>query len=233
LRLYLIRHGSPDYAVDGLTKEGHLEAQALAKRLSRLGLDRLYSSPLGRARATAKYTEEALGKAAEVLPWTRELSDWKTDQPPWGRLMAWDTPAEIMRSWLPVPGDSLEVFPPFQGLSIPEGFVRLAGESDRFLETLGYRREGHRYKILRATREKVALFCHGGFGLTWLAHLLQIPLTLAWSGFWLAPTSVTTVLMDERTSEWATPRCVGLCDVSHLYAEGLPVSTHGIKGNQD
>jgi broad specificity phosphatase PhoE len=225
LRLYLIRHGSPDYAVDGLTKEGHLEAQALAKRLTRLGLDRLYSSPLGRARATAKYTEEALGKTAEVLPWTRELSDWKTDQPPWGRLMAWDTPGEIMRSWLPVPGDALEVFPPFQGLSIPEGFVRLAGESDRFLESLGFRREGHRYKA--------AIFCHGGFGLTWLAHLLQIPLTLAWSGFWLAPTSVTTILMDERTSEWATPRCVGLCDVSHLYAEGLPVSSHGINANKD
>jgi len=70
---------------------------------------------------------------------------------------------------------------------------------------------------------------------TWhdLAHLLAIPLTLMWSGFWMAPSSVTTILFDERSPEWAVPRCIGFCDVSHLYAAGLPVQPRGILANFD
>jgi hypothetical protein len=68
---------------------------------------------------------------------------------------------------------------------------------------------------------------------TWLAHLLDLPLTLVWSGFWLAPSSVTTILFDERSTVWATPRCLGVGDVSHLYAAGLPVQPAGITANVD
>jgi hypothetical protein len=77
------------------------------------------------------------------------------------------------------------------------------------------------------------VFCHGGFGLTWLAHLLALPLPLVWSGFWLPPSSVTTMLFDERSPEWAVPRCIGLGDVSHLYAAGLQVQARGIMANFD
>ena len=79
----------------------------------------------------------------------------------------------------------------------------------------------------------MAVFCHGGFGLTWLAHLLEIPLSLVWSGFWMPPSSVTTILFDERSQEWATPRCIGFGDVSHLYEAGLPVRPRGIIANFD
>jgi probable phosphoglycerate mutase len=44
---------------------------------------------------------------------------------------------------------------------------------------------------------------------------------------------VTTVLFEERSAERAAPRCIGLGDVSHLYAAGLPVRPRGIKGNFD
>ena len=76
--------------------------------------------------------------------------------------------------------------------------------------------------------ERIAVFCHGGFGLAWLAHLLEIPLALMWSGFWLPPSSVTTIFLEQRTETWAVPRCVGLGDVSHLYAAGLPIQPRGI-----
>lgn len=39
MRLYIIRHADPDYPNNTITPEGHLEAQALAKRLSSHGLD--------------------------------------------------------------------------------------------------------------------------------------------------------------------------------------------------
>lgn len=52
MRLYVIRHGHPDYANDTITTAGHLEAQALAQRLKAEGIDRIYTSPLGRAMHT-------------------------------------------------------------------------------------------------------------------------------------------------------------------------------------
>ena len=64
-------------------------------------------------------------------------------------------------------------------------------------------------------------------------HLLEIPLPLMWAGFHLPPSSVTTVLFDERSEQWAVPRCTGVGDVSHLYAAGLPVQPAGIKANVD
>lgn len=103
--------------------------------------------------------------------------------------------------------------------------------SDEFLKTLGFERQGTRYRVLHPNVEKIAIFCHGGFGLTWLAHLLQIPLTIMWSGFWLPPSSVSTILFDQRSPDWATPRCIGLSDTSHLYAADLPIKPRGIKAN--
>lgn len=75
------------------------------------------------------------------------------------------------------------------------------------------------------------MFCHAGLGLTWLAHLLAIPPTLFWAGFWLAPSAVTTILFEERTPEWAVPRCIGLGDVAHLYEAGLSVRPRDIRAN--
>ncbi|MCZ7545048.1 MAG: hypothetical protein M5R40_16680 [Anaerolineae bacterium] len=75
------------------------------------------------------------------------------------------------------------------------------------------------------------MFCHQGFGLTWLAHLLDLPPPAVWTGFWLAPSSVTTVLFETRSADWATPRCLSVGDVSHLYAARLPVQPRGLRGN--
>jgi len=40
---------------------------------------------------------------------------------------------------------------------------------------------------------------------------------------------VTTFLMEERSTEWAVPRCLGFADVSHLYAAGCR-SSGGTEG---
>ncbi len=53
---FYIRHGDPIYEPDSLTVLGQKQADALAKRLSIYGIDRIYSSPSGRAVQTAKST---------------------------------------------------------------------------------------------------------------------------------------------------------------------------------
>lgn len=84
---------------------------------------------------------------------------------------------------------------------------------------------------LRVRSQKIAVFCHGGFGLTWLAHLLQIPFPLVYSNFYLWPSSVTTILFDERVPGNVTPRCIGLGDISHLAVAGLPPQPRGLVAN--
>ncbi len=234
MRLYIIRHADPDYPNNTITPAGHLEAQALARRMARQGLDRIYTSPLGRAVHTMQYSADALHMEHTVEDWTAEFSDCRLTLQPWGDLVMWDVPGEIIRGQTPFPSyDTWHEAPCFTNPRFSERFNQLKQQSDAFLDRLGYRREGGVYKIIQPNREKIAVFCHGGFGLCWLAHLLEIPLPLMWSGFWLPPSSVTTLLFDERSKNVAVPRALGVGDVSHLYEANLPIQPAGIKANRD
>ncbi|GAB1483365.1 hypothetical protein MASR2M78_21810 [Treponema sp.] len=234
MRIYLIRHADPDYENDTITEAGHLEAQALAKRMSALPLTNIHVSPMGRARATAKYTAEALALDPVVEDWTEELSQLRTEDPRWQGRMAWDIPGEAIRTNYDC-SDQEAWFAsgPFRFPAVNTAVQTIAAASDLFLKGYGYEREGRRYRIVKPSRAQIAVFCHGGFGLFWLSHLLGIPLPMVWSSFWLAPSSVTTLLMDERDETWAAPRCLGLADASHPYAAGLPVRPRGIYANFD
>ncbi|HMP76407.1 MAG TPA: histidine phosphatase family protein [Kiritimatiellia bacterium] len=74
MRIHIVRHADPDYANDSITPAGHLEARALADRLHAEGINRIFCSPLGRARQTMQYTADRLNLAAEVQDWMQELS---------------------------------------------------------------------------------------------------------------------------------------------------------------
>jgi broad specificity phosphatase PhoE len=235
LRLYIIRHAEPDYEHNTITKQGHREAKALAQRLKNEGLTRIYSSPLGRALHTADYTAKATGLKVKVENWTKELSELKMKPiPPWEPLIAWDLPGEIIREKKEnLTHENWRQIPYWNSKKFRSVITRVNRNSDSFLRHHGYQRISGRYRVLKENKERVAVFCHGGFGLTWLSHLLEIPLPLMWSGFWMAPSSVTTVLFDMRSPQWATPRCIAFGDISHLSLAGLPVSRHGIKANFD
>ena len=69
MRILLIRHAEPDYSIDSLTPKGRVEAELLSRRMVHYDVRDFYVSPLGRAKDTAAYTLEKLGREAEVLPW--------------------------------------------------------------------------------------------------------------------------------------------------------------------
>ncbi|MCC7146048.1 MAG: histidine phosphatase family protein [Phycisphaeraceae bacterium] len=231
MRLYIVRHAEPDYSIDSLTPAGHQEAKALAQWMAKLSPDVLYSSPMGRAKDTARYTGDLLGMPVHEEPWTAELG-WLIQQEPYGRCSAWDMHGQTVRAWDPPPSlTNWPSYPPLDNPLFAEQFEDLKKNSDAFLARHGYVREGHRYRILSREFQKIVVFCHGGFGLTWLAHLLEIPVPLIWAGFFLSPSSVTTVLFDERRPGLAAPRCMHVAETAHLFARGLPVSISGVKAN--
>lgn len=231
MRLYIIRHADPDYANNTLTPAGHLEAQALARRLASHGLDYLYCSPLERARLTARYTADLLKIEPAVEEWTQEIPDWRVELAGWGPMPKWDLPAEVLRAQPYPTHETWHEMPFWDAASTRACFDALVAASDQFLARHGYVREGRLYRCVRPNRAQVAVFCHQGFGVTWLAHLLDIPPPVMWSAFYLAPSSVTTVLFEERSAQWAAPRCLAVGDVSHLYEARLPVQPRGLRGN--
>ena len=234
MRLYIIRHADPDYANDAITDAGHQEARALAERFVSHGLDRIFCSPLGRARATMNYTAQRLNMAFAIEEWLAEISEWPI--PIGGKSSAaWNVAGQSVRCQSPLP-TKMDWYTraPFDQPIFKQRYEQIQRCSDGFLERLGYVREGGQYRVLRPdNQQKIAAFCHGGIGLTWLAHLLEIPVPLMWAGFVLLTTSVTTVLFEEREAGWAVPRCLHLADVSHLYKGELPVQRAGLVANAD
>ena len=231
--LYVIRHGEPDYATDTLTPTGVLQAEALGKCLGKLKFDRLFSSPLGRARQTAEPTARRLKMEVEIEPWAseslawqdfhREIPDpeakgcWVFDVPNY----KYHTPENRRRDTDWMDCDCLR--DGGAGFHPEEGMARIKRESDRFLAGLGYERDGGMYRITRPNDERIALFCHAGFGSCWLAYLLDLPPQLFWSFVTLSHTGVTAILFRNYRSGRTCPRVLCMNDLSHLCADGLDI----------
>lgn len=227
--LYIIRHGDPIYDPDSLTEKGKLQAAALARRLSVHGLDRVYCSPLIRARQTAQPTCELLGLTPVIEEWTSEALAWQDLAVPsgnHGRTWAFhnvpNTKLKSEENMLLTRDDWYKA--DFLADSNAEaGYKRISDASDEFTERLGYKREGAVYRIIKPSDERVAVFCHQGFGTTWLSYLLAIPPHIFWSSFDLTHSSVTILRFANGSDGYTAPMCLTLSDTSHIYADRLPM----------
>lgn len=227
MRLYILRHGDPNYALDALTPRGIPEAKALANFMAHERIDDIYASPLGRAQETASYTASLMGKTVTTEPWTRELS------PPCNHgCCEWDTHGHLIRNdhYLDHVQDMGRI-PEMDAAWLQSVHATIRKDSDTYLAKLGYVRHNGVYHVSEPNDKRVAMFCHGGFGSAWVATLLEIPLPLMWSGFFMHTTSVTCILFDERSQGVAVPRCLYYGALPHLYHEGIEPSQSGIKAN--
>ncbi|MGL4368084.1 MAG: histidine phosphatase family protein [Spirochaetota bacterium] len=103
--------------------------------------------------------------------------------------------------------------------------------SDAFFRGFGYRREGCRYAVEKHSDAQAVIVCHLGLSMALLSHIFRLPLDRVWASFWLAPASITGILMEERSERWAVPRLVSAGDIGHLYAAGIDNNTKGLQGN--
>lgn len=219
MKLIIIRHGDPDYTIDSLTEKGHKEAALLAERIAPMDVKAYYVSPLGRARDTARYTLEKAGRTAEVLDWAREFDTLIDDGS--GKSIAWDwLPAD----WTAVPEyfdkDHWYDVPIMKEAGMEAGIRKVWNGLDALLERHGYKREGLIYRPVSPNEDTVVLFCHFGVTCVMLSHLLNVSPMILWQGFITAPTSVTTLITEERREGAAYFRVNGMGDISHLYKYG-------------
>jgi len=221
MKLVIVRHGDPDYSIDSLTPTGWKEAELLVPRMEKMNVKAFYVSPLGRARDTAMPTLKKLGREAQVLPWLQEFTPMVRRPNIEKVSVAWD--------WLPADWTKEPRFYDKDRWTQPEVFVEAGVETayrevtqslDKLLADYGYVRDGHCYRVVAANEDTVVLFCHFGLECVLLGHLLNISPMVLWHGVCAAPTSVTTVVTEERRKGIAYFRMNAFGDTSHLYAAG-------------
>ena len=232
---FYIRHGMPIYDPDSLTPLGLRQAEAVGRRLAIHGIDRVYASTSTRAIQTATPCAEITGREITQLDWCNESHAWaqlttivaETGRKTWGfahleTRRVFNLP-EVRRL-----GEEWYRHPYFEGTQYEAGINRIRREADAFFESLGYRhdRENGVYIQLRENNERVALFAHQGFGLAFLASVLDIPYPTFCTRCDLSHSSMTVIEFREQDGV-VIPKMLQMANDSHLYKESLPTNYNG------
>lgn len=214
--LYIIRHADPDYENNTITEFGWQEAHALADWLKDVPIDRIYTSPMGRAIDTAKPLCKIKGIEPEILPWTAENLDYMS------ALQL--TPESECRYKYSVQKGVYD-FEDFTGTDRMTTIANMIEKSDAFLASFGYVRQGLLYKIVKPNEESIAVFCHGGFGSAWIAHLIGAAPGLAHPSIKIGTSSVTTFQFINTEKGFNRPVLRRLGEIHHIYKAGLRINT--------
>ncbi len=221
MKLMIIRHGDPDYAIDSLTEKGWREAELLSDKISAIKVKGIYISPLGRARDTASLTLRKLECEGEILPWLREFQALVPDAGTGEERIPWDfLPGDWTGTEEFYDKDRWHTVSLMQSGRVLDEARHVYRGLDEILKKHGYERDGRIYRAVSPNEDTILLFCHFGVECVMLGHLLGISPVVLWHGFCAAPTSVTTLITEERRKGVAYFRMSSFGDISHLYAAG-------------
>ncbi len=223
MKLLIIRHGDPDYANNTITEKGKVEAQCLAKFLKGKKFDAVYCSPMGRAQDTCLASQKECGFEFETLPWMREFKARVYCPHRHFRTNAWDyKPSFFKKRKLLHDNERWLEDPLFSNNNMLEEYQWVKKEFDALLKKHGYEREGDSqiFRAVRPNKDTVVLFCHFGFQAILLSLLTGFSPYVFLQHFCAAPTSVTTLVTEEREEGKAIFRCLSYGDISHLSIAG-------------
>ena len=233
---YYIRHGEPlgvpDYS---LTPLGREQAKALAKRLCLFGIDRVFASPTLRTMQTAQPICDLLGKEITPCDWADEGIVWNeftVPHPKYEHTWAFFDPKylEIFSSpEVRALGEKWYEHPELAGLNFKAGVERVNAAVDEFFLSLGFRhdRENARYEVVgeHLNRDRVALFAHQGFGMSFFSSMLDIPYPMFCTHFDFSHSSMSVVNFEPR-GKYVYPHVLQTANDSHLYREGIITGYH-------
>ncbi len=227
MKILIIRHGEPDYSIDSLTEKGWREAEYLSEMLVKQLKDKtecgevhFYMSPYGRAQDTASPTLQKLGCTAEVLPWLREF-DVFIDRPDdlTRKRIPWDwVPEDWVQDQCLYLADHWFENKRMAAGNVGEEYRKVADQFDALIAKHGYRRVGSLYRVEKPNHDVIVLFCHFGVESVLLSHIWGVSPMPVWHGFCAQPSSVTTLVTEERREGIASLRMLSFGDMSHMYA---------------
>lgn len=231
--LFYIRHGEPVYDPDSLTPLGRRQAEAVAKRLARYGIDEIYASSSTRAQQTAQPASELVHKPVRTLDWCNEAHAWEQltiVQPNGSRCWLYqdDKARALLASGeVAALGEKWYTHPSLSDPRFAEGMERVGRETYALIKAWGYEFDAKKglYRAVAPNEKRIALFAHEGFGMAFLSTLLHIPYSLFCTRFGLEHSSMSVVRFGE--GEEVIPCLLQLSNDSHLYAEGLPTRYNG------
>ncbi len=159
MEMLLIRHGLPVLTInrDGtpadppLSEIGHRQAQLLSDWLEEERIDRIYSSPLRRARETAAPLARRTGLEIELET----------------RISEFDADSEEY-----IPMEELKRTDPERWRAFVAGGYASQVDFEAFVDTVN---SGLQSLIDDNPGRRVAVFCHGGVINSWATHVLGIP----------------------------------------------------------
>lgn len=221
--LYIIRHGEPGH--DGaLTEKGWKQAEAVGRRMKQAGIDRIFTSPVLRAKQTSEPACRLLGITAGIEEWSHEIGDERITSFPDGvrKSISFVQNTYFLENGnMNLPYDKAFECEPFKQSEMKKAVDYIEKNGNEFLERLGYKEENGVYRILKPSDEKVALFCHSAFSRAWISRLLRIPINIMWAGFDYEHSGVTILEFENTENGITAPTCLRYSDTSHLYAEGI------------
>ena len=228
--LFYIRHGDAIYNPDSLSPLGERQAEALAKRLAKYGIDEIYSSTSNRAQLTAKPLCELLKEEMKLLDFCNEKyvwneltvdedgqRDWFFKKTRFKKILASDDVSDTGYKWYE--NEELKEY------NFSKSIERVDKELDKFISELGYEhdRERHVYKCINPNDKRVALFAHQGFCVSFLSSLLDIPYPFIANHFDICNTGMTVIEFKEEKGI-SVPKVLTLSNDSHIYKDGLIVN---------
>lgn len=228
--LFYVRHGDPIYDPDSLTPLGLRQADALAKRLTRYGIDKIYASTSTRAVLTATPTAELLKKEIVKMDWCHEGRAWEHYAFPNGQGgYCWPAARMEIKQLFTKPevqvlGDKWYEHPDIASQHDYKTHIGIVdGQVDEFMASLGYEhdRENKLFRAVAPTDERVALFAHYGFGMGFLSSLLDIPYPTVCTRFDLSHSSMTVINFRNENGT-VIPQVLCWSSDSHIFSEGLP-----------
>ena len=223
MRIILIRHGEPNYEKDCLTELGHEQAIIAAQRLLREGIEEIYSSPLGRALQTAQHFSELSGiTKIQVLDFIKEIRfgiEGELYDKKWNPWLGVDA---LVKSGQNLQAPDWREFPVFKDTFSTIDSDKIAVEADKWLLTLGYKREGLYYRCTRQddAEKTIAVFCHGGSSTAFMAHVLNQTFPYMCASLLRYPFTTISILKFDRTPGNLTLPIIELLnDNGHLRKE--------------
>lgn len=237
MKLFIIRHGDPNYALDTLTERGWREAELLRDRLMRENITKVYLSPLGRAQDTAKPFLYSSGLTAETKDWLREfprpafqpLKKYGLGESD-ANCCPWDLDLRLFTMFSSQLSDNEhwaehEIY---TTTGAADYALMVGREMDKLLAENGLERRAYDYVPNENFDEErnIAVFCHMGLGSLLMAHIAHIAPPLYWQMIRVMPTSVSTVTFGKthystKESTAYQSKIFMIGDTTHLSTIGL------------